>query len=332
MRVRSTKMAATTKRRILLAALVSGSFLLTSWILPQVPMRPGGYPRQETIPKFKSPGDDAFFVSTRGHDLSHLVLYHDIGDSIANARQADILFIGNSRQQTGLREDVIAAEAGKLGLTAFTIATGHADKTRFALELIRKHDLRPRVVVASGGPFVFTEGISNWAQEVMNMSAWDAQKEWWERSAAWMAAMLVHRYLPRLDYFDQRLTSSWIHYRSEQTGWWRNVREPRGRYPVKMKKERSSYKNTLPLATELKQEMEARGALLVLTMVPYASTRAGHLSYLEEELGIPVVIPSFLGMETADGSHLNRESALELSRDFWDRFIARDEVRRNLGL
>jgi hypothetical protein len=326
------RLTGTLKKRTLLAAMLLGSFALATWILPQIPMRPGSYPRPETIPEFAVPGDDAFFVTSHSHELSHLVLYHDIGESIANARQADILFFGNSRQQTGLREAVIVAEARKLGLRAFTIATGHADKTRFALELIRKHDLRPRVVVASGGPFVFTEGVSGWAQAVMNMSAWDARKEWWERSVAWSTARLIHRYLPKLDFFDQRLTSRWIHYRSEETGWWRNVREPGGRFPVKMKAERGNYRNTLQLATELKQEMEARGALLVLTMVPYGSTRSGHLPYLGQELGVPVVTPSFAGMETADGSHLNRRSALKISQDFWDRFVANEEVRSKLGL
>jgi len=319
-------------RTLIILCLMLGSFAAATWTLQHLPMRPGKYPKVRTLPHFADPGADAFFVSDGKEELSHIALFHDFGPSIENARQADILLFGNSRQQTGLREAVIEKEARALGLKAFTIATGHADKTRFALDLIRKHDLRPRVVVASGGPFVFTEGLSPWAQKVVSMGRWEAWKFYWESQAAWLVQSRLHRYLPRLDYFDRRLGSRWILYRSAVTGWWRQVAEPNGRYPVSMKAERENYKYTLPLTRELKQELDQRGALLVLTMVPYRDTQSGHLSYLSAELGIPAVVPSFEGMQTSDGSHLNKESGLRISQDFWDQFIALAPVRERLGL
>jgi len=319
-------------RTVTILCLLVASFAVAAWSLQHLQLRPGKYPKVQTLPRFANPGEDAFFISYGKDELSHIALFHDFGPSIENARQADILLFGNSRQQRGLREAVIEKEARALGLKAFTIATGHADKTRFALDLIRKHDLRPRVVVASGGPFVFTEGLSPWARRVVSMSRWEAWKYYWESQAAWLLQSRLHRYLPRLDYFDRRLGSSWILYRSAVTGWWRHVAEPNGHYPVSMKAEQKSYKNTLPMARELKQELDQRGALLVLTMVPYRETQSGHLSYLSRELGVPAVVPSFAGMQTADGSHLNRESALRISQDFWDQFITLAPVREKLGL
>jgi len=313
-------------------AMFLSAFVLTSLTLPWLPLRNGDRPRQVEIPAFPDQGKDAFFVTNGSRELSHIALYHDIGPSIEHARQADILIFGNSRQQTGLREEVIAEEARRLGLKAFTIATGHADKTEFALEIIRKHDLRPRVLIASGGPFVFTNGLSPWAQEVMGMSRWDAWKLFRERSASWWLQSRLHRYLPRLDFFHTGSVYPWIHYRSWATGWWRNALEPPGRFPVTEQPERDSYEHTLPLARELKRELDSRGAVLVLTMVPYTETRSGHLAYLSRELGVPYVLPSFVNLYTADGSHLDRESGLQISREFWQSFITLEDVRNKLSL
>lgn len=312
--------------------LLLSAFALTSLALPRLPLRDGDLPRTVEIPAFPNQGADAFFVTNGSRELSHIALYHNIGPSIEHARQADILIFGNSRQQTGLREEVIAEEARRLGLKAFTIATGHADKTEFALAIIRKHDLRPRVVIASGGPFVFTGGLSPWAQEVMGMSRWDAWKLFQERSAGWWLQSRLHRYLPRLDFFHTGPVYPWIHYRSWMTGWWRNALEPPGRFPVTELPERDSYQHTLPLARELKRELDSRNALLVLTMVPYTGTRSGHLAYLSRELGAPYVLPSFENLYTADGSHLDRESGLQISREFWQSLIALESVRNRLSL
>jgi hypothetical protein len=314
-----------------ISSLLFGTFLAVSWTLPRLGLRDGRLPYSVHIPAFPDPGEDAFFISTGSEELSHIALYHDIGASIDHARKADILLFGNSRLQTGLREEIIATEAQKLGLRAFTIAVGHADKTRFALELIRKHDLRPKVVIASGGPFVFTEGLSPWAREVMAMDRWDARKLMWERTAAWAVRARLHRYLPHLDFFEDT-RYGWIHYRSERTGWWRNVVEPPGRLPVTRQPERRHYRHTLPLAEELKQELDNRGTLLLLTMVPYLNTRSGHLAYLSSELQTPYILPSFDELYTADGSHLDRDSAIRISREFWTSFIALEEVRNRLEL
>lgn len=307
------------------------SFALTSWVLPQLPLRGGEHPQSLRTPDYPDPGADAFFVSDGGDELSHIVLYHDIGASIKQARQADILLFGNSRAQMGWQERVFVEGAARGGLKVFNIAVGHADKTRFALDLIRRHDLHPRVVIASGGPFVFTEGVSPWAAEVMAMNAWDARKYFWERSAAWWIGSRLHRLLPRLDCFATGPQGHSILYRSAADGWWRNAMEPPGHFPVTVQPERASYSFTLPLARELKQELDNRGALLVLTMVPYKDTRSGHLAYLSRELGVPYILPSFDGLKTSDGSHLDRDSASRISMEFWQEFVALRPVRDKLG-
>jgi hypothetical protein len=315
-----------------LSLIVLLSFLVSTRILPDLQLRPGHKAALQTIAHVPRQAGDYFWVTSGKEEISQMVLYHDIGDSIQHARQADILMFGNSRQQTGLREEVIVTQARKLGLKAFTIATGHAEKTRFALELIRKHDLRPRVLVISGGPFIFTEGVSGWAEEVMAMNRWSALKKAWELNAAWEVQSRLHQYLPRIDYFGEALVRGGIKYRSVTTGWWNIEFEPDDAYPVSTAPERPHYRFTLKLARELKNELDRRGTLLVLTVVPYTNTRTGHLPFLSEKLAVPFVLPAFDGMVTSDKSHLDRSSASLYSKAFWDEFIQLQEVREKLSI
>lgn len=313
-------------------ALVIASFALSLGVLQRVEP-PGVELRRLTIPTFETPPGPYFFAVSAGEEVSHRVLVHELGDSISEARRADILFYGNSRMPLGLREQVIVPAAEALGLRVFSLACGFADHTPFALELIRRHDLKPKVVVASGGPHIFTpEPMSSMAQQALGMDRWQARRSWLEFAGSWALKSRLHRFIPRLDLFGQSLVSEWVIYRSARTGWWRPAVEPTRRVPVAFAEEDSSYRYLLPLARELKAELDARGTLLVLTIVPYGETRVGHLAELSRTLGVPVVVPGMDGMFTADGSHLERESALRLSRDFWQKLTEQPEVRRALAL
>lgn len=306
-------------------------FALAVWCLPQIKLRPGGYPRPFKISSDHDPGADAFFVSRGHHELSHLVLYHDIGSSIEHARDADILIIGNSRAQLGFSEKVMVAEAEKQGLRIFNLAVGHADSAHFARDLLNRHDLRPRILIANGGPFFFGNKYSNWAQEVVNMSRWEAHKTFFEYSLAWQLESRLHHYLPYLSYFE-RSRYPWTHYRSPQTGWWRNTRIPRARYPIRPGVEAKNYARSLPVAQALKSELDSRGTLLILTIMPYRKVQTGHLPYLSRELGVPYILSPFDDLETADSSHLTPDSAELISKYIWNALIGLPVVREKLSL
>ena len=306
-------------------------FLVATYLLPRLPLGPEASPRLLDVPPFEVPSD-SFFVESAGDDLSQMVLWHGLGDSIENARRADILFVGDSRMPVGLREEVIVPAASALGLRVFSLACGHVERVRFALELIRKHDLRPKIVVVVGGPHVFRDLWSAPADQARSMTRWQAWAAWVEADARWRLQRWLHSWLPKIDWFDHDLTSPWILYRSTRTGWLLPVVEPSSSIPIGARPEDPSYAALLPLARELKQELDQRGAELVLSVVPYGDTRTGHLPFLAQELGVPVVLPSFDGMFTADGSHLDRSSARSYAKIFWSQFLALPEVRKKLSL
>lgn len=307
------------------------SFLVASWLLPQASMRPGGFPGKFKITERSEPGPETFFVSRGQHELSHLALYHGIGPSVENARKADILIIGNSRGQLGFDEKVWVESAAAIGLRIFNLSVGHADSAKFALSIIRKYDLQPKVIIANGGDFLYYGDYSKWAKQVVTMSAWEARKHYFEYSLAWALERRLHRYLPYLDYFE-RSRYGWIHYRSTQTGWWRNANWPEARYPVTVGTERRHYQRATVAASRLYSELQEQDSLMVMTIVPYYKVQTGHLPLLSETLGIPYVLPSFDGIETADGSHLTPKSATRISKAMWSEFIALPKVRARLAL
>ncbi len=316
-----------TRRRLAIGALLTlAGFLVAAVVLAALLPGPGW------VASFDVPGDDAFFVYAGGDELSHLALYHDIGDSIANARAADILFVGNSRMPLGLREEAIVAAARDSGLRVFSLALGHSSRARLAIDLIRRHDLRPPVVVAVGGPNYYADRLSERSAAVVAMTGWQARRAWIEAQASWWLRRLLHTWLPKLDLLGNAKPPDWVIYRSEETGWWRAAVEPATARPVRWARERADYRRQLPLARELRDEVESRGGRLVLSMVPHSATQSGHLPYLAEELGVAAVLPSVEDLATSDGSHLTRDSGTRYAQAFWRELMQVSEVRAKLGL
>jgi hypothetical protein len=309
------------------------SAFLGAHLVAQLAAGTDGGPRAQTFPDFEIPASPEYFFAHPNHtELSQSILYHGLGASIANARRADVLLIGNSRLPLGLREEILVPAAERLGLRLFSLGCGHAELVRFPLEVIVKHDLRPEVVVVSGGPHLFYDEMSEVAREALAMTRWDAAKQWLEVAGGWNLQIRLHALAPKLDFFDRPLHPSTILYRSARTGWWKPVVEPAGRYPVRPGEDIHPYDALIPMAARLERELRARGALLVLTMVPYDGAPTGHLRFLAKELAVPAVVPSFDGMFTSDGSHLDRDSAERLSTRFWSQFVALPQVRRALSL
>lgn len=318
-------------RVIAAGLLLLSSFTLAAWWLPKLELRPGGYPGKFLITERVKPEPGAFFVSRGEHELSHLALYHDIGSSIDSARQADILIIGNSRGQLGFDEQYLVAQARALGLRIFNLSVGHADSAQFARVVMQRHQLKPKLLIVNGGDFFYNRSYSDWGQEVVAMSRWQAYKTFFEYSLGWWLEKRLHRYLPYLDYF-QRGRYPWIHYRSPETGWWQNTQWPDARYPIKPGEEKKRYDRALPVARALKEQVGAWNGQLVLTIVPYRMVRTGHLPFLAEQLDVPYILPGFDDLATADGSHLTADSARLASENLWRELMSEPKLRQRLGV
>ncbi len=317
----------------LLISIFLGASILTALCLTKLPLRSGKCPRVQYMASFEVPKESEFFFAhSRQSELSQAIMYHDLDDSMTNARLADIIFVGDSRMQMGLRAEFLMPKAEQIGVRLFSLAFGHVEKAKFGLALIRKFNLKPKVVVVGGGPFVFQDSYSKVAEKAIGMTRWGAIKHWFEAAGWWNIKRRLHSVLPKIEFFNGRLHARYVHYRSSRTGWWKTVLEANGKGKIGFMPEKKSYDRYLPMALEFKQEMDRIGALLVLTIVPYRNTQVGHLPYLSKKLGVPLVVPPFDNLRLSDGSHLNRVSASRFSDTFWDKFIAMPQVKEKLAL
>lgn len=284
------------------------------------------------MPKFEEPSNDYFYSDSWDAEISHSVLYHDVGESIENARKADILFIGNSRLQLGLRESVLKPLADSAGVSVFSIGMGHAEGAEFARRIIHKHKLTPKIIVAVGGAHFYSFHIkSALAKETMSISRWKAKTQYIETQLLWSIRSKLHSVLPRVSLPGVRGDPGYLNYRSKKTGWWNPVDEPDYRYDVPYSDTKNNFERILPYVNQLNTEMKQRGVLLVTTVVPYPRSSNRHLETLKNKLGIPTVNIKLEGMQTADGSHLHKQSALRFSEAFWQEFISLPEVRQRLA-
>lgn len=191
------------------------------------------YPRVNFMPEFDRPdSEDYFFVHGRQADLSQSVLYHDLGESINHAREADVLFIGDSRMPLGLREETLVSKAESLGIKLFSLGMGHVEKTKFSMEIIQKFDLKPKIVVIVGGPHMFEDSYSDMSERVVRMTRWDAIKNFYESTAWWNIQYRMHNLIPKIELVHHRFEPGYIYYRSERTGWWYVALEWNAKYPI----------------------------------------------------------------------------------------------------
>lgn len=271
--------------------------------------------------------DDYYLSSDIGGQVDHHVLYFGLDEkATAHLQAADVLFLGNSRVMYALRPQVLRPAFAALGLDYYGLGFGFREADRFPLAIIRRFDLRPRVVVVNADGF-FGGGLSTWAEVVNRDTVFAARKIRWEIEIAhnvrsrmqqvapnWLA--LIGR--PGLDQ-GRRFNT----YRSRIDGTWLVSPWPtatRTFLPPEPER-REIGRGELAAARAFKAEMDARGITLVLTMVPtprpFEGAAAARFATL---LDVPLIVVEPPGMTSSDDSHLDAPSAFDWSRAFMAAF------------
>ena len=145
----------------------------------------------------EQPGDrDHYLAGDIGGQVDHHVLFFGLDpDAHARLRTADVLFVGNSRLMFALRPVVLRPAFGALGQSYYALGFGFREADRFPLAIIRRFDLRPRVVVVNADGF-FGGGLSAWAEVVNRDTAFAARKLRWEAETAHDVRRAVHIVAP----------------------------------------------------------------------------------------------------------------------------------------
>lgn len=305
-----------------LAALAAAG-LVTSLAVDRLPALAALRPLEEAgeVP----PDDDHYLANDTGGHVDHHVIYFGLDDEVTTRlRAADVLFLGNSRLMFALRPEVLRPFFAARGLRPYVMGFGFREADRFPLAVIRRLDLRPRLVVVNADGF-FGGGLSPWADVVMRDTAFAARKLQWEAEAAHEARRRLHVLFPHWPRFlglpGIGQARTFTAYRSRLDGTWDIWPWPAADQPFRPAPLTGAGpgRGEARDAEAFKAEMTARGARLILTRVPAPTPMPGAApAAVAARLGVPLVAPDIPGPTSHDGGHLDAPSAFDWSRAFLD--------------
>jgi hypothetical protein len=259
-----------------------------------------------------------YLAHDRGGHMDHYVLFHGVDREVTRRlRGADVLFLGNSRLMFALSPSNLRPFFAPYGLDYYVLGFGHNEHDHFPKAIIRRFDLRPRLVVVNADRF-FVGDQSAWADRVVEGSWFGTQKLLFEAEAAHATRRRLHRWVPHLPTLDES-AAEFIAYRSRLDGTWQVASTPKGTgHPMPGSDRRPPRPDAgrLARARAFKADVEARGGRLVLCLVPAPAASRGTAEWLAREIGVPLIAPEPVDLRTHDGSHLTPVSAGRFARAF----------------
>jgi hypothetical protein len=317
-------------RAMVLAAITFGFCALLGWGLWKLTAL-----RRFTLEIATAAGPPAghFLAHDRGGHVDHHVLLHGMDDdTLRNLREADVLLMGNSRLMFALRGGALRQYFVMRGLRPFALGFGHEEQHRFPLEVMRRHGLRPKVVIVNVDNF-FGGVTSAWGERVLRDSVFDAWKVEFEATTSHQVRRALHQVVPHVpDLWDDE--REFIIYRSERDGaWFIATQFGRGARLETFYRGRDHVRpHNIELARAFKTAVEASGAHLIFALVPGRDVSLTHAQMLADVLGVPLVAPEVPDLRTMDGSHLTDESADRYASVFFQHLDpVLDEVLNRAG-
>jgi hypothetical protein len=265
------------------------------------------------------PHEGGFYLAhDRSGHVDHHVLFHGADpESTRRLKAAEVIFLGNSRLMFALERPSLRLFFGRHGVEYYVLGFGHNEHDHFPKAIIRRFDLRPRLVVVNADRF-FVGDQSAWADRVVEDSWFDAQKFWFEAEASHAVRRWLHRWVPHVPTLEDS-AREFIAYRSRLDGTWHVASQPEGRGSPMRGSDRTPPApdpGRLARARAFKQEVEERGGRLVLCLVPSPRASRGTAEWLARELDVPLIAPEPENLRTHDGSHLTPESAARFAHAF----------------
>ena len=278
------------------------------------------------IGHMRSVPDSSVVVLDGPHYVEHAMLHHDLGGFIEHARKADVLILGNSRAQCGFDAEVLAAESAGGGPVFYNLACGEGENIAFGRSLIERHGLQPSTVIIPIDHHVLDDEHTDTASEAMELPRWTAYRSMIEGDVRWRTARLLHRMVPRADWFQHPgLRNRWYIARDVSTGSWRLLERPEGDHPavadappgdVQFDDER------LADARAFVESMNARDIDVVFTHVPSAIQSPQQAIDAAAALDVPLILVPGGELRTFDRSHLHPDSARRFTESFVEQLSA----------
>lgn len=240
----------------------------------------------------------------------------------AAAKNAQVLFIGNSRTVFGFSSKASADWFSSLSASYYLLGFSHWENYTFEAPLLRKLQPKAKVYVINIDSFFEGSETGPGRTVMRDPSAASHYKQ----KRQWQA---IHKAI--CSNFDAACGHEIAIFRSRSTGAWRMNGGRFTSEPVSYSEDRDQnmFASYTALGGKFLSELPGDNACKILTIVPTVKTGLGTAQAIAAVLGLKLVAPTPPGLTTFDGVHLDPESAQRWSAAFLDE--AGPQIRKCLG-
>jgi hypothetical protein len=257
----------------------------------------------------------AYCNGTNYADYEHGAFYFDLEPSVYNfARNADVLFLGDSRLQVAFSTATTANWFSEISARYYLLGFSYYENEVFAKELLRRIRPRARVYVINVGNFF---GMSE-SPPVKTILHDPGARHQYEVKRLWQR---VHELVCKT--FSVLCGAQFVIFRSRETGAYYDYHTEGAinRKITPVSYDQAINGNVVNSNTAAAIDFLSRFAqnrCVILTMVPFVGTKIGNANAIAKSLGMKLVTPGNLeGLQTFDGYHLDGPSAQRWSQAFF---------------
>jgi len=254
--------------------------------------------------------------------LDRDIMYHDVGQSMTHAREADIIIIGHSMALFGLDWQTLQAFSEEHGLKIFNLASGGDISGEFLLRVAQRNRLRPKIWIINADDLTGTEFFSDYVSAIAKGEAADVMSYGWTRAVLntisknmkWRFEILLRDIFPRSIAALIYPVSPIFNYRSSLHGNWRNDSWPgymaENNPPVINTREPDCHATPQVIAAAKRYVDRLGSGRIMLTLVPHTTSCRTRVEEIAEALKIPFLSVDWHGMTSFDGGgHLDSKGA-----------------------
>ena len=254
-------------------------------------------------------------------DFEHGAFYFNLEPpALENARDADVLVLGNSRLQVALSNDATADWFKNASAKYYLLAFSYNENMNFTEELLRRVNPRASVFIINVDDF-FDRRETAAAKSILRDPDAQSRYQWKHFSQA------LHQRI--CGAFPALCGQRFVIFRSRETGAYYRIPHNEPVYPQNAVSynptvDQAAVSDSAARAIDFLKQF-AKGKCVILTNTPYPETKMGEAAAIASGAGLPLVAPQLDGLNTSDGYHLDRPSADRWARAFLE--AAGPEIR-----
>jgi hypothetical protein len=248
-------------------------------------------------------------------DFEHgAFLYGLESAAVQRAKQAEVVVIGDSRVQFGFSTGAVRRYFADRGRMYYLLGMGYGSTSDYARALLRRHQLRPRVLIVNAEPY-FTRDAPAVPAEVIRATLLT-------RWSYWRKGLFQRAHRPACDVAPAlcREAAGGVHRRVDNGEWlWVGLLVPGDLSVPFVEREIASEQaeESGRIAASFVAELGLDPSCVIVTAVPgLTAGRRQVATRIAELMRASAVLPVVDGLSSLDGDHLNAESAERWSAAF----------------